>query len=160
MSKELEALERLSKCLTVDYDKEAFNIIKQCLEAIDNAKPSEALKCLEDIYRNAVFVKKEYASEPVHNSSYSGHYKLFGESWETHKTISEQCTTIKQALIKAQEKEELLEIIKRVYTDLCFILSFDTFEEYDRSCDLVSVQVNLKRVNKEEFELLKSEVGE
>lgn len=68
---------------------------------------TKALECLEDIYRNAVFVKKEYSSEPVHNSSYSGHYKLFGESWETHKTISEQCTTIKQALIQAENDHNL-----------------------------------------------------
>ena len=62
---------------------------------------------------------------------------------------------IKQALLKSQEQEKVLKIIKRVYTDLCFILSFDTFEEYDRTCDLISVQANLKRVNKEEFDLLK-----
>lgn len=54
------------------------------------------------------------------------------------------------------EKElKALEIIKRVYTDLCFILSFDTFEEYDNTCNLINVSVKLKYVNKEEFELLK-----
>ena len=119
-------------------------------EQIKNANPSEALKELEQNIKGRVILAEDRQ------------LKL--------------CAVIKQALLKAQEQEKeidrlenqcldilgdnirfkkVLEIIKRVYTDLCFILSFDTFEEYNRSCDLISVKANLKRVNKEEFDLLK-----
>ena len=76
--------------------------------------------------------------------------EIHKQDYENFKT---KLNTIEQALLKAQEQEKVLEIIKRVYIDLCFILSFDTFEEYHRACNLI--QVYLKCVNKDEFELLK-----
>ncbi len=81
-------------------DLEIVKEALQRLETIDNTKPSEALECIDDIYLNAVFVKKEG------QTLFDSHYKLFGESPETHKTISEQCDIIKNALLKAQEQSE------------------------------------------------------
>ena len=70
---------------------------------------TKALECLEDIYRNAVFTKKEYVD------TYTTHHKLFGESPETHKTISEQCTTIKQALIQAEQDKIIADFVRKHY---------------------------------------------
>lgn len=81
----------------------------QRLEAIDNSNPSEALKCLEDIYRNAVFINEKQEIQNKH--------KIFIESPETNKTISEQCNTIKQALLKAQGQESKIEILKEYRKD-------------------------------------------
>lgn len=148
------------------FREDALDFLEQALtelKAIKEAKPSEALKMLDDLYSNVM--------EEI-NYYWKG-YKCCED--EVHK-YDNDFDTIKQALLNAQEQEKkidklenqcldvladnirlekVLEVIKRVYTDLCFILSFDTFEEYNRSCDLISVKANLKRVNKEEFDLLK-----
>lgn len=78
------------------------------------------------------------------------------ESLYTIKKLTLNINKFYKEEINIIEKElKALEIIKRVYTDLCFILSFDTFEEYNHTCNLINTSVNLKYVNKEEFELLK-----
>ena len=63
--------------------------IQKYLESIDNAKPSEALECLEKMY--------------------DGYCMGYGIN-------DEQFKIIKQTLIKAQEQEKVLEIIKEHLT--------------------------------------------
>ena len=76
---------------------------------INLANPSEALECLEDIYRNGVFISGYDASGKQYPTNISP---------ETNKSISEQCETIKQALLKAQEQEELLDYITGFIDDV------------------------------------------
>jgi adenosine deaminase len=87
----------------------AFTNIKQRLEAIDNAKPSEALKKLDDIYRNGVFISGYDAL---------GKQQATNISPETNKSISEQCDIIKQALLKSQEQEKENAYIEKIKTML------------------------------------------
>ena len=94
MDKEFEAfrdilgiLSAVSGC-EVDMDSERIKTVQQALtelKAIKEAKPSEAMECLE---------KLPYMSQGYGN-------------WK------EYYNTIKQALLKAQEQDKALEIIKK-----------------------------------------------
>ena len=99
-------------------NKYVLKLEKKVFEAEVNF--SEALECVDDIYFNAVFVKKE--GQTVFDS----HHKLFGESPETHKTISEQCSTIKQALLTVQNQNKVIVALKKH-----FILEDKGIEKYN-----------------------------
>lgn len=73
------------------YGDEFRNIIKELerLEAIDNAKSSEAMECLLDIKSN---------------------YKFYAHN---NRAIDYQCSIITQALLKSQEQEKVLDKIKQ-----------------------------------------------
>ncbi len=101
MNKELEALKRIRQetcpaTYMADFDKnECCDVIEQSLqrlEAIDNANPSEALKCLEKIIDNL----DDYAD------------------FEIKQEANEYIDTIKQALLKAQELEKENELLKEI----------------------------------------------
>lgn len=102
MSKELEALEKLKSTTKFDGginysfgDKKEFKIIENALkrlETIDNASSSEALGCNLKLYKMV-------------ESAGNGNGFNLNEAWEYHNTI-------KQVLIKAQEMEKVLELIK------------------------------------------------
>ena len=110
--KELDALERLAmpdelhieECkrlgigLTEDYEVIAQALNR--LEAIDNAEPSEALKCLELI---------------------GGTYLLWGKE-TVAEGFKEEFNTIKQALIKAEKEHRAFEIIKKNFNLLNEVL--------------------------------------
>ncbi len=100
MSKGLEALHRIAnaknhfKYDTLELVDKDFQIVQQellRLEAIDNAKPSEALECLEDLKQEC---KSTYFDE---NGK---------QWWTTDKNKDYRCNTIKQALLKVQEQEK------------------------------------------------------
>lgn len=127
--KDLEALERLNKYLTADYDKEAFNIIKQRLESIDNANPSEALECLKRI-------------------SIKCHPKSDG-----HTLIDDDLTTIKQELITKSKKELAWEIVvKYGFMHIHFAMQCKNYDIYLGNMKYSNIKEYL---TKEEFNLLK-----
>ena len=83
----------------------------QRLESIDNAKPSEAMECLEEIIHEF--------NEP--------HYELSGEysyKNELLRRCEDEVNTIKQALLKAQEDEELK-------VDICEMFGLDNLFPYN-----------------------------
>lgn len=87
MNKELKCLKRIDtkNYLTEREHKEFLGVVEQALhrlEAIDNANPSEALECLEKVYSRL-------------------------PQWDLSRNI-DQCNTIKQALLKAQETKHYL----------------------------------------------------
>lgn len=145
MTKEVEALERLKTAPnfmggTAEYKSctksetlliHDYEIIKQALqrlEAIDNANPSEALEKLDKVnnYLNDVYDYKEIKAE-------------------RRKDID----SIKQALIKAQEQEKVLEIIKKKNV-MVFLL------KVSKSIDEYNFHTSEKdELTQEEFELLK-----
>lgn len=115
-----------------DYEKLIFEPVKQALlelKAIKESEPSEALKCIDDIYLNAVFVKKE--GQTVFDS----HYKLFGESPETHKTISEQCSIIKQFILKVQSQNMKYNEINKTFNDSHICEIKKEFAKYIPLCE-------------------------
>lgn len=100
------------------------------LESIDNAKPNEALECLKSLDIQVRFMGI-----------------LDIPSWEKY------LPTIKKALIKAQKKEKVLEIIKEKRVDIFFLQSCETLEKYN-----LNIIKNCKftyGLTKEEFDLLK-----
>ena len=110
----------------------ALRNIKQHLESIDNANHSEALECLEKLM-----------------DSYNA------RSWlNVRKTEKEEYNTIKQALIKAQEQEKVLEIIKEKGVDVGYLKTCKTLEEYNSNCWNDDEDFN-KKITQEEFDLLK-----
>ncbi len=144
MNKYQEALEILKNIQITTFGnsdliesayKEEVETIEQALqrlESIDNAKPSEALEC--------VGVLKE-------------------EGCITTLVQGKILETIRQYILKAQEQEKVLRVIKNIIKfgdDLNSILDFDTYEEYCKhSCDydyeLTQEEFNfLKEVTKNE----------
>lgn len=99
------------------------------LKAIKESDSSEALKCIDDIYLNAIFVKKE--GQTVFDS----HYKLFGESPETHKTISEQCSIIKQYILKIQSQNMKYNEINKTFNDSHICEIKKEFAKYTPLCE-------------------------
>ena len=161
MSKELEILEDLSKQeiivkkaigiymdgssqtmlhkTTVGVEFKGYiEILKQALteiKAIDNAKLNEALECLKHIIKGF-------------NETTTGMYGL-GEvvvGNELEQYYSKELDTIKQALLKAQEQEKVLEIIKEKVIPLVSIEEDGVWDnELYRSI----------KITKEEYDLLK-----
>ncbi len=132
--KELEALnyvwynyytEELSQDEVKEIEKN-LNIVQdglKRLEAIDNAKPSEAMECLERII----------ITKP---------YKTFDEFDNDYKTI-------KQYILKAQELEKVLEIIKEKNVLINGLKHSMTLGLYNKCLDDDMI------LTQDEFELLK-----
>ena len=107
------------------------------LESLElkDANPSEAL---ERYHNGDVLVSRA-------DSLYEDEYLILEDN--------EEYQTIKQALLKEQKLEKVLEIIKNIIKfgdDLNSILDFDTYEEYSEhsdDCDYELIQ--------EEFDLLR-----
>ena len=145
MSKYLEALkcfkdieERCKndyeQCIVgYNYEKE-LSTIKEALnrlEAIDNAKPSEALKCLEEMCND----------KTIHD------YILYN-------CLDEDFTYIRQALIKAQKQEKVLNIIidREVSVQSFRRKNYKDYEDY---CYRSNIYENSTPLTQEEFILLK-----
>lgn len=144
MNKELEALEELLEDKAIkDYIlynclDENFILIRkalQRLEAIDNAKPSEALECLEDMYELVNDLKV-----------------VFNQQDDTR--IKKKLDTIKQALLKAQVQEKVLSIIidREVSVQSFRRKNYKDYEDY---CYRSSIYENSTLLTEEEFSLLK-----
>jgi len=134
MSKEyLEAFKNLKQELYYspnqipDIDKwhEIIENALQRLEAIDNANPSEALECLENIIND----------KKMHD------YILYN-------CLDEDFINIRKSLLKAQEQEKVLEIIKEK-SDLSALEMADNVNEFN---EMASYK---KPYTEEEFDLLK-----
>lgn len=109
--------------------QEYNDIIEQALhrlEAIDNADPSEAMECLQQL---AEMADKCWVSCDVHK-------------WKT---------TIKQALLKSQEQEKVLKIIIDKEVNLGMLKICKTVEQYNAGCKIFG----RNELTEEEFELLK-----
>lgn len=145
MSKELEEFEEMYNwiyCNTgttyeddVKLDKIRKNVKSalQRLESIDNANPSEALECLERFFNS----RKIY---------------------EPNNTFVFDCITrlnsIKQALIKAQEQEKVLEIIFKKTVGIFQLSCCKNVYEYN------DLKFNdNEKLTEEEFDLLKRWLG-
>ena len=103
---------------------------------------SEALNCIEDIYRNGVFISD---------------YDAFGKqqptniSPETNKSITKVCDTIKSYIIIAEERKKVLDIIWEKNVDIKYFKKCKTVEKYNNYCD----DTYKKFLTQEEFDLLK-----
>jgi len=87
------------------------------LESIDNAKPSEALKCVDDINADLVALPKHI----------EGCDDIFDDYLED---ISIKTNSIKQALLKAQEQEKVLNIIKEKNVDIKLLKKSTSWLDY------------------------------
>lgn len=157
MSKELDSVElariEFEKDLEDDPNNEWLKrVIKglkmaehslQRLEKIDNAKPSEALECLERIDNtlclNNIKGKLEFGIDTEeHNDCDS----VIG--------MTEDLETIKNHILKTQEQEKVLEIIKEKFVDIYLLKSINTLEEYNKNIGLRGIELT-----QEEFDTLK-----
>lgn len=156
MSKELESFEIIRQSLSFvnheneiinDYEEEC-NIIEKALkrlEAIDNANPSEALKCLENWYNTQ--------SPRIKMYEYELHYRV-----------------IKQALIQAEHDKKLLKIYEQENENLFNNivdkekkeLAFDIIKEKClTNCNLALVKDNVHYENYcKEFEYFLNKYNE
>lgn len=146
MSKEFEALERLAmpddlhikECeklgISPTQDYEIIKETLQRLETIDNSNPSEALEYLEDL--------RDYLLRDRVNISSTKNYNI-----------------IKNYILKAQEQEKVLKIIKEKGVDVGYLQTCKTLKEYNSSCWDDEEDFN-KRLTQEEFDLLKRWIDE
>ena len=121
------------------------DIIEQALErleSIDNSNPSEALECLEKLESKSQIMQ--------------GCYELNiskKEELENNEEVDKYTNTIKQALLKAQENEKMLEIMKDKWVNVAVLIHSKTVEEYNNNA---YTPYNLTQ---DEFDLLKRWVG-
>lgn len=147
MSKELEALKRIRQetCPATymdDFDKnECCDVIEQALkrlESIDNANPSEALRNLECL---------------------KSHISARDMLGETNKKIAlDICNDVEQALLKAQENEKVLKIIKekpQAALSLIQLGKIKTYEEYLEYTRVWDLEYWDMVYTEEEFDLIK-----
>ena len=132
MSKELEELEHIyyGSQGYGETDK-YYKHLKEYLESIDNANPSEALELLG-------FMGNFIIPTALGNK----HLKDF---------CDKEFAIIKQALLKAQKEHKALEIIKEKNVDIRWIEVCDTVKDYNKGRD---EHLNYE-LTKEEFNLLK-----
>ena len=152
MSKELEALEHIYYG-SQEYGEtdKYYKYLKNYFESIDNAKPSEALRELENL--------------GTHGIEYREPFELgFTKSMPFKST--KEFKIIKQALLKAQEQEKVLEIIKEKRIDLQLIRIADNVEWYNKEYIyrheieyLNRDEVLTYQISQEEFDLLKRWLG-
>lgn len=125
MSKELDYLDKILNYQPLTLVERTINdCIKekiQRLEAIDNANPSEALGKL-----------RELRAKPL--------------NWDTLIKVLDE---VEQALLKTQEQEKLIEIIKNKRVLIECLLEANTLEDYN--CQVMS----WNKLTQEEFNLLK-----
>lgn len=106
----------------------------QRLESIDNASPSEALKELKELHELA------YGNEET--------------SWKIDEI--RMSSHIKQALLKAQEQEKVLEVIKELISKHCKIELIDGGTYYQIKIKVMGSDYTFgMSITKEEFDLLK-----
>ena len=147
MSKEYiddEAIKRIEKIAqqeSIDKKRCGANVEKVIIDefapskAIDNANPSEAMNCLERI-------DKEYAT--IGYEDFNTCYK-----------------TIQQTLLKAQEQEKVLEIIKKKKIDVnnfqtsLMVMSNFTYRYYINNSRDYHTCIMFELLTEEEFNLLK-----
>lgn len=100
------------------------------LKAIKEAKPSEAIECVEDLIFN--FSVDEYVDR-----------------------YDKNLATIKQALLKAQELEKVLEIIKEKKVDIFELKRCSSAKSYNESVCFKIAFIKDYELTEEEFELVK-----
>ena len=154
MSKEyLKALGFIKSLLKDDWVdsvwKPYYETIKQALqrlETIDNAKPSEALECLEYISKEEIVVRDRNSIYMNPNDNNKGAFTHLTTVGVNFKGALEH---IKQALIKSQEQEKALKIMFEKYVDLNLLDCDDEVGQYNRHFG------KGRQLTEEEFELLK-----
>ena len=130
MSKELELTKKQKAFM--EYELKPTDEKLECntrftneLQQIKQAEPSEALKCLDKL------AKQIELDNP------------FNDKW------LEDIDIIKRALLKAQEQEKVLEIIKDKWVNVAVLIHSKTVDEYNNNAH---TPYNL---TKEEFDTLK-----
>lgn len=154
MSKEyLEALEQIIEYITEDkkvkykatilFDCKTIKKALERLEAIDNANPSEALKDLQIIENNIIYTLSDcdINDEVCQNLQYA-------------KT---KISAIEQYILKAQEQEKVLRVIKEKNVDTKLLRKCNSVDEYNAKIkkDYNSFYYKKYRLTQEEFDLLK-----
>ena len=116
----IKECEKLGISLTEDFDLVEQALLE--LKSIKDANPSEALKCLEKLKGmeiSSMPFSDEYGTQEVDLND----IRKVGSQLNTD--FREYTTTIKQALLKAQEQEKENEILKEIIKSL-----------FDKGCPL------------------------
>ena len=106
------------------------------LQAIKESKPSEAMRCLEEL--------GEFETDDINGED----IKLKDDN-----DLKNYYNTIKQALLKSQEQEKVLGIIFEKNVDIIMIRMSETLDKYNQM--IYKDNFNRKELTQEEFDLLK-----
>jgi hypothetical protein len=146
-----------------DRDK-VLNYLSR-FESIDNAKPGEAFEKLEEL-DNCLISDMSIEIDDYDESNYCMSYEyidLNGEGLLFHDDIKEEkmidfirekkIATIKNYILKAQEQEKVLKIMKDKWVNVAVLIHSKTSEEYNNNAH---TSYNLTQ---EDFELLMRWLG-
>ena len=150
MSKELEALEHIY------YGSQGYGetdryykFLKQYIESIDNANPSEALKKLEMLSDCAEAMKEAPSSNWIEYAN--NETELDYQLWRAYEDL-------KQSLLKAEKEHKALEIIKEKNVSVAMLKSCVTVEMYNTIAfdeEHFKGKDYARKLAKEEFGLIK-----
>ena len=115
----------------------------QRLESIDNANPSEAL-----VYINSLIKENDYDIKNQNNTGFDIDTQKKWVKYLNNKLSL--LNSIKQALLKAQENEKVLEIIINKNVDFDTLTDSEALDDYNSKMNW-----SYRRLTQEEFDLLK-----
>ena len=120
-----------------DRDK-VLNALQR-LESIDNAIPSEALESLKRIKNIQVCI--DYEKDIIKS---------------VNEMLPNSCDKVEQSLIKSQEQEKVLKILKERQVNIALLVTVRDVEEYNFYIPYEEFE---KYLTQEEFDLLKRWIG-
>lgn len=167
MSEELKALNKIQHGFGQLKGQELLNCYKlifnglKRLESIDNTKSSRALECLEAL--GGVEISH---AETEQDEDFNGEWvfdTVTVDDGPIEYLYCEYFNTIKNYILKAQEREKVLNIIKEKYIDMLELECSSTVEQYNESIEskmnfverYTPVKTDDYKLTKEEFDLLK-----
>lgn len=114
-------------------------------------KELECLEALDRLDTELKAIKEAKAKEALEMLGLMGYYKIPTANGSQHLRdfCDREFTTIKNALLKAQEQEKVLEIIKEKYVETYILLKSKNVEQYN-----FNIRFG-KKLTQEEFDTLK-----
>lgn len=186
LEKEFEALDQLMDLVTCQgcFEKaqKCYYVIEEAfdeLKAIKEAKPSEAMECLEEL--DCLFyldkkrtteggTREEYEFYPSDTKEYHTIKQYILKSQETEKENArneeilqkyyQQGITLDSVRVLKQERDnykKVLDIIFEKNVDICLLKQVSSFTGYNEIMLKIHDKENYKPLSQEEFNLLKEE---
>ena len=161
MTKELEAFNNImgtygnTNSLEGTYDD--FLIIKKALQRLEQIEKGKNTDIIGNLmaFKN---IEQANPSEALEQVKFFKSQDFYDEIGQHYGFIDERCKVIEEALIKAQEQKQVLEIIKEKDVDIYILKNCKTVDEYNSS--VVHIVGETRELTQEEFELLKRYVDE
>lgn len=139
---------KLNTFLLWDFPNAVKKRIDELYQSVDNAKPSEALKCI-DVLKEDGCITTLYQGKALEIIK-----QALIKAQEQEKVLNEALKLNGEWAEELDDKNEILNIIKEKNVDIWLLKSCLTVEQYNFSITKMD-NCNVFNLTKEEFELLK-----